>query len=335
MPKMVKTMVFIKQIKLIPELLISVFSVFLFLTSISHAWDLGVAGSYHFEKVNNNVYVMHGPLAEPNVDNFGFMNNPGVIIAENGLIVVDPGSTYFVGQQVLKEIEKISNKPILAVFNTHIHGDHWLANQAIKEKYPKVKLFGHPNMIQQANAEQGLIWIDLMSRLTEGKSNGTQVVAPDIAVDHKQSIEVDGQHFRIHAFIPAHTNTDIMIEHIESKTLFLGDNSFYKRMGRFDGSASMLGNIKALFYAEDLKMHLYIPGHGQSGKSDTAVKAFRDYLIKVRDVVKDGFEDELQDFEIKAKVIAQFENYQSWEGFDTNFGKHINSMYLEIEKQAW
>ncbi|MCW8930374.1 MAG: MBL fold metallo-hydrolase [Gammaproteobacteria bacterium] len=316
--------------------IVSLFISFCFMVSLeSHAWDLGEVGTFQFEKVNQNVYVMHGPLSEPSVANHGFMNNPGLIISDKGLIVIDPGSAYSVGKEVLKEIKKISDKPILAVFNTHIHGDHWLANQAIKEIYPDVKMYGHPDMITQANGDEGLIWVDMMERLTEGKTKGTKVVAPELSVNQGDAIEVDGQHFRIHSMIPTHTNTDIMIEHVESKTLFLGDNSFYLRMGRFDGSASMLGNIKALEYATDLNMTAYVPGHGQTGKSDTAVKPFLDYMIRVKEVVQVGFDDELQDFEIKEKVIGQFDDYKNWEGFSVNFGKHINTMYLEIEKTAW
>ena len=305
------------------------------LSTTLYAWDLGKAGSFKFEKINTNVYVMHGPLSEPNVENEGFMNNPGIVVSEKGLIVIDPGSSYPVGKEVLTEIEKISDKPVLAVFNTHIHGDHWLANQAIKEKYPKVKIYGHPDMIKQANGEEGLIWIDSMLRMTEGKTKGTKVVAPDFSINHSESIAVDGQHFRIHSMVPANTNTDIMIEHIGSKTLFLGDNSFYKRMGRFDTSSSMMGNIEVLNYATDLNMTIYVPGHGQSGQSDTSIKPFLDYLMQVQNVVELGFEDELQDFEIKDKVIGQFKKYSLWDGFETNFGKHINKMYLEVEKTAW
>ena len=307
----------------------------LLIPAISFAWDLGKVGSFQFEQLNNNVYVMHGPLSEPGPDNLGFMNNPGLIVSQNGLIIIDPGSAYQVGLQVLKEIKKISDKPVLAVFNNHIHGDHWLANQAIKEYYPKVKIYGHPAMIEQANGQQGLIWIDLMMRLTEGKTRATKVVAPDIAVQQSSLIEVDGQQFRIHSMIPAHTNTDIMIEHVPSKTLFLGDNSFYHRMGRFDESSSMLGNIKTLEYALNLNMDVYVPGHGQTGKADTAIAPFLEYLKKVQAVVQLGFDDELQDFEIKEKVLNQFSDYQSWHGFDTNFGKHINKMYLEIENSSW
>jgi len=30
------------------------------------------------------------------------------------------------------------------VFNTHVHGDHWLGNHAIIEVYPKAKLMVTP-----------------------------------------------------------------------------------------------------------------------------------------------------------------------------------------------
>jgi len=299
------------------------------------AWDLGEAGTFNFEKINEQVYVMHGPLSMPNAKNLGFMNNPAIILAETGLIVIDPGSAYGVGKAVLKEIKKISDKPVLAVFNTHIHGDHWLANQAIIEQYPNARLYAHPEMIAQAQGEDGLFWVELMLQLTEGKTAGTKVIAPTLRVDQGQEIELAGQHFRIHSMLPSHTNTDIMIEHVESKTLFLGDNGFALRMGRFDDSSSMTGNIQALEYAVALKMKYYVPGHGLTGGSDTAVKPFLDYLLKVEKVVRAGLEDDLMDYQIKAKVINQFDDYKSWSGFEDSFGRHINKMFLELEEDVF
>ena len=99
------------------------------------AWTLPV-GEFAFEEVATNVYVMHGPLEEPNPDNHGFMNNPALIVGDEGLILIDPGSTLQVGMKILEEMEKVSTKPVLAVFNSHIHGDHWLGNQAVRQAYP-------------------------------------------------------------------------------------------------------------------------------------------------------------------------------------------------------
>ena len=90
-------------------------------------WELPGVGEFKFEPVGANVSVMHGPLAEPNVSNQGFMNNPAIVVSNNGVILIDPGSTLGVGEKVLDEVRKVTDKPVLAIFNTHIHGDHWLA----------------------------------------------------------------------------------------------------------------------------------------------------------------------------------------------------------------
>ncbi len=80
---------------------------------------------------------MPGPPMEPNEENEGFMNNPAVIESEHGLIMIDPGGNYNVGKKILAEVEKVSKKPIIAIIDTHKHGDHWFANKTIAEKVSK------------------------------------------------------------------------------------------------------------------------------------------------------------------------------------------------------
>ncbi|MCP4878672.1 MAG: MBL fold metallo-hydrolase, partial [Gammaproteobacteria bacterium] len=127
----------------------------------SNAWNLPV-GEFSFEPVADKVYVMHGPLAQPNPDNRGFMNNPAVIEGKTGLILIDPGSSLQIGGEILKEVARISSKPVLAVFNSHIHGDHWLGNQAVKQAYPQVDIYAHANTIKQSLSSEGATWLSLM-----------------------------------------------------------------------------------------------------------------------------------------------------------------------------
>jgi len=297
----------------------------------SYAWVLPGLGDYRFEAVNDGVYIMHGPLQEPSKQNQGFMNNPGIVVSEKGVILIDPGGTSQVGKQVLAEIKKITSKPVMAVFNSHIHGDHWLGNQAVREAYPQALIYAHPKMIAQAKSGIGKDWINIMQRMTEGASKGTQVVAPDKTVQQGDEIVVDGQRFKIHSFDPAHTDTDVLVEHVNSKTLFMGDNSFNKRMGRFDSSSNMQGTIKVLNYVKALDIKTFIPGHGQSGDFDDAVKPFLDYLNGLQQIVKEGFEQDLEDYEIKDVATKQLQAYKDWHGFDEQFGKHVFKMYLEIQ----
>ena len=309
---------------------------FLCLTcSSAIGWELPGVGEFKFESIGANVSIMHGPLGEPNVSNQGFMNNPGIIVSKNGVILIDPGSTLGVGEKVLDEVSKITAKPVLAVFNTHNHGDHWLANDAVVRAFPDVKIYAHANMLQQAPLE-GLNWLDLMSRLTEGLSAPTRLAVPRESLTAGNEIEVDGEVFRIHGGnAPAHTDTDIMIEHVNSKTLFLGDNSLNGRMGRFDGSSKIIGNIEALEAITDPGLIRFVPGHGLSGNQAEVVRPYLTYLRLLRKVVKAGLEQELQGYEIKQANLQRFDQYSDWSGFDIQLGKHIDKMFLEIEELTW
>lgn len=309
------------------------FTLFVFLSAsiITHAWVLENQ-TYKFSPIAKNVFVMHGPKGEPNLENTGFMNNPGIIIGNTGIIVVDPGSSKQVGEQVILEIEKISKKPIVAVFNTHVHGDHWLGNQAIVARYPKVKIYAHPMMIKRAKDSEGANWVNLMETLTQGHSKGTIATYPTNKTHNGQIINIGSEAFKIHNPTKnAHTNTDIMIEHSNSQTLFLGDNDFVDRMGRFDGSSDIHNNIKVLQYANDLKLKQYVPGHGLSGNAENALMPFLTYLTTLRKITLMGYEDDLSDYEIKPVANKQLSAYHHWHGFEGNLGRHINKMLLEIE----
>ncbi len=307
-------------------------ALFLFLGTSVHAWTLDV-GEFQFEPVGPDVYVMHGPLTEPGKANRGFMNNPGFVETANGVVLIDPGSTLEVGERILDEITRVTKKPVIAVFNTHIHGDHWLGNQAVSLAFPSIDIYAHEKMIKQANGSQGLSWLDIMDTRTDGLSAGTEILAPDKAVAHMQTVAIDGEHFKIHSFSPTHTDTDIMIEHVESRTLFLGDNSVINRMGRFDGSASILGNLEALEYVAARDFEALVPGHGPSGPSEISVQPYLDYLRKLKQLVEEGFENDMEDYEIKEAAIDQFPEMHDWTGFEERFGVNVNRMYLEIEER--
>ncbi len=290
------------------------------------------AKEYHFEKLIKNVYIMYGPLEEPNAKNKGFMNNPVAIIDKKGIIIIDPGGSLIAGRMVLRELEKISKKPVIAVFNTHIHGDHWLGNGAIKEKYPKAVIYADPLMIKRAKNGEGEKWVKIMNKLTNNVTKDTKAVYPTNSAANLQKIKISNQVFIIHHFKPiAHTNTDILIEHKNSNTMLMGDTSMIKRMGDFRGVSSIYGNIDVLKYALKQKMSIYIPGHGQAGSAKIAILPYLNYLTKLEQITKQGYKNELEDYQVKKIAIKKLDSYKNWHGFSKNIGAQVIKMYAEIE----
>lgn len=301
-------------------------------TTLTHAWVIDGVGEYRFEALNKAVHVIHGPLQDPTEQNHGFINNPAIIEGDNGLIVIDPGNSKKTGNKVLKEVSLVSPKPIVAVINTHAHGDHWLGNHAIKEKYPNAKLYAHMNMIREAEYGEGQRWIEVFNDLTAGQMTGTEPVIPKYSVSHKDVLNIAGQTLIFHSPFPAsHSSSDIMIEHKQSKTLFAGDNVFNGRLGRFAGGSSMIDNIKILKYAKKLDISHVVPGHGRSGNVEQAIDPYLTYLTTIQEEVLKGYEEDLADYEIKPFVNKRLIGHHNWSGYEDQLGRQVNKMLLEVE----
>jgi len=291
--------------------------------------ESGYTFPYKFEKVTNNTWIMHGPRELPNPQNRGFMNNPGVIETSAGLVVVDPGSTVEVGKNVLVEINKISQKPIVAVFNTHIHGDHWLANQAIKAAYPDVKIYGHPEMLAEIEQGEGDNWVKTMETMTEGASKGTVVVGPNNAIDNTDVIQIGDTHFKIHHYGIAHTKTDIMIEVVENSVVFLGDNVLALRIPRTtDGTFA--GNIATIKTILKSNAKIYVPGHGPTGDNNM-VEQYLNYLTQIYEAAKKTFDEDLDSSDVITITKETTAMYKDWYGYADLVGPQGAQAYSEIE----
>lgn len=288
---------------------------------------------YPAQKISEHVYVIPGPLALPNPKNKGFINNPVFVITTTGVVVLDPGSSLYTGRMVLRQIRKLSNKPVTHVFNSHIHGDHWLGNQAFIEAYPQVKILAHPQMIAQAKAGGGEMWVKTMASLTHGASKGTRPVYPAVALRDGQIIKNGGLSFRVYLTEYAHTRTDAMIEVIEDSVMVVGDNALYKRIGRMD-DGSFLGNIAAIDRALAAGTQHYIPGHGPSGGAEV-IRPYKTYLQSLYQEVSNRADQGQADYEMKAAVHTKLKAFHEWSGYQHELGRHISLAMLEWEQAGF
>ncbi len=285
------------------------------------------------KKIHDSLYVIHGPKEFPGEANRGFMNNPAFIVAEKSVIVVDPGSSFETGEMVLREIKKITDKPVSHIFNTHVHGDHWLANDRIRQQYPDVKIIADQRMIKKAKAGEAKMWLDRMVNLTNGVTKGTVIAYPDTQTMKGETIKLAGLTFKIYSHGVDHSGTDIMIEYVEGSTLFTGDNVGHGRiLGMGDGS--FRDSVKSLELAESLNLKHYVPGHGDTGDV-SIVKLQREYYDTLYTKVSEYFDEGLEDFEMKPKIEEALLKFKDWSNFDAELGKHISLAKLEVERSMF
>jgi glyoxylase-like metal-dependent hydrolase (beta-lactamase superfamily II) len=246
-------------------------------------------------------------------------------------VVIDPGSSVQAGRMVMAQLNKTTKKPVTHVFNTHVHGDHWLGNQAILEVWPKATLIGHPDMIKRAREGADAFWIKLMSDVTKGYTDGTRAEIPTVEAANGQEFKIGGKTFRIHSSTDAHSKTDLMIEIVEDRILFTGDNVLSRQvMNLRDGTFK--GVIKETERALALNARLYVPGHGKSGdrKLVEEQKTWFDILMpEVRRLYDEG----KSDFEMKPVITEKLKAYKQWAEFEANLGPMISLAILEIEQE--
>jgi len=289
-----------------------------------------IGRDYPLTRITERVYVIHGPNEVPGRENQGFYNNPGFVLTRGGVVVIDPGASVQVGEMVLGKIASVTRDPVIAVFDTHVHGDHWLGNQAIKAAYPNAVIYAHVNTIEQIKAGEGDRWIKLLNDATQGATRGTRVVAPDMGLDDGDVLRLHGVHFHVYHNARAHTDTDIMIEVPEEGVIFLGDVVLNHRIAaNFPEQSDIQGQIAAIDMALKSRATHFIPGHGLSGGREIA-RTERAFLAALHASVKKYYDRGLTDFEMKTGVLKDLSAYRDWFGFN-DLGRAISADFRQIE----
>lgn len=290
--------------------------------------------SLALQQLADDVYIIQGPQQFPSPETAGFMNNPGFVVTSGGIVVIDPGSSVQIGALLLKRIREVSSARVIAVFNTHVHGDHWLGNQAIREAYPEVPIYAHTRMIERVDAGEGEDWLENFARSTQGATTGTRVVVPDIGLIGGEQLNIGGEYFEIYHTGTAHTNNDLMIEFTREKSIFLGDIVAQQRVQSARPEDSDIeGQIAAVEFALQTENQVFIPGHGHAGGREIALSQLK-FLQDLYASVKKHYANGLADYEMKAEVLEDMRAYKDWVNFN-ELGLVISYVYLKVEEDSF
>ena len=302
----------------------------------AHAHEVRVPdtiGELPVEQVSPSVYLVHAPMEMINEKNEGFIANTGFIVTNKGVVVIDPGSSVQIGRKLLEKIAEVTDQPVVAVINTHIHGDHWLGNHAVIEKYPDAVIYAHERMIERLNAGEVLPWVALMEELTKGATKGTEMYVPNIGLKGGEILDIGNRQLQIYYQGKAHTDTDIMIEVTNDRTIFLGDVVMVGRISSQPQDGDIKGQIKAIQFAIETGNEVYIPGHGKSGGGEVPEKALA-FMETLYQSVAKYYQEGLSDFEMKEQVVNDLSGYKDWSGFDT-IGRTISQTFLLVEQESF
>jgi len=156
------------------------------------------------EKVKDNLYMITGSAPVPR-DAFSG-GNTGVFITDAGVVIVDTKLTGW-GQVILDRIKTVTNKPVLALINTHTHGDHTGSNEFFGAN---VESFVHENT--KAN----------MERMDAFKGDKAKFL-PKKTYKDKLTVGAGKDAIDLYHFGPGHTNGDTFVVFRALRVMHAGD----------------------------------------------------------------------------------------------------------------
>lgn len=288
-------------------------------------------------QLSENVWMIHAEEVFPTPQNRGMMCNITFVVTDDGVVVLDSGGSLQIGEMAIRMIRTITDRPVVAIFVSHYHGDHWLGNHAFVNEYgADLPIYAHPHTIAEVEGMQGDLWRSLMERWTEGATMGTRVIAPNRETKHGDEFQFGDVQLRMHHYGVAHTPSDISIEVVNDSLTYVGDVAMERRIanmddGSFQGSIDYIDALKTKAGSE-----LWVPGHGRP--TDDLMQWNREMFAGIYENCMVAVENMEDMASARARVLADprvADKAEETRGFEDNIGRYISLAYLEAEMAAF
>lgn len=286
-------------------------------------------------KVTQRAYYILAKDPHPTPENHAFFNNPGFIVTSEGVVVIDTGSSVQIGEMVIRQIKKVTDKPVVMVINTHYHGDHFLGNHAFVKEYPGAEIYAHPSTISKIKSGAGTFWFNFMQRNSNNGITGTVVTLPTKTFKGGETIKLGDTTLRIHQFGTAHTEADLIVEVVEDKVAYIGDTAMRRVANMADGSFT--GTVETMKQAKALRCDHYVLGHGPHD-SVAICNDMQTFCETLYENAQKYYDEGLSDYEMKPKIMAQpfMKNVASyWPGYESTIGNFISLAVQEVERNMF
>lgn len=156
------------------------------------------------EQVKDNLYVITG--SNPTNREAFSGGNTGVFVTDAGVVVVDTKLAGW-GETLLERIRTVTDKPVVAIINTHTHGDHTGSNSFFG---PSVDIVAHANT--KAN----------MQRMEAFQGDGAAYL-PKRTFTDQMSLGTGNDRIELRYFGRGHTNGDAFVIYPSLRVMQTGD----------------------------------------------------------------------------------------------------------------
>lgn len=156
-------------------------------------------------------WVAEAVNAEPARANAGAVVPSLVVLAGDGVLVVDPGPHLRWGRRLLAAIRRLTPLPVRWVVNTHAHPEHVLGNAAFAALRPRPVFVASPQTAALMRARCAACLDHLRALLGAGTLAGTGIVLPAPALRDGARFATGSIDWRVRVFADAHSPSDTVL----------------------------------------------------------------------------------------------------------------------------
>jgi glyoxylase-like metal-dependent hydrolase (beta-lactamase superfamily II) len=232
----------------------------------------------------------------------GAGGNIGVSAGDDGVFVIDDQFAPM-APKIKAAVAKISPKPLRFIFNTHWHGDHTGANEAMSGS--GALIVAHDNVRKRMSVEQ------VMEAFGGRKvPPSPRNALPVVTFNDEVTFHLNGDEIHVFHVASAHTDGDAIVHFKKANVVHMGDtfiNGHYPVIdfstgGTIDGYLAAQEKVLSLVDAATL----IIPGHGPLGDK-AALQKTHDFIKDLRDAVAKAAAGKTLEETIAAKPTAKWD----------------------------
>jgi cyclase len=284
------------------------------LASPAFAQDLGP----RVKKLADGVYVHTGN---------GFDSNSGIILTDEGVIVVDTGQNPIEARNIMAAVKKLTNMPVKIVIDTEPHGDHTTGHFVFEGAIVIAAAGGGESMrgAERANPNR----IQTMAGTSPAMKTaleGYKFVAPHVEYQGKMTINFGGKTIELTHMKGVHSESDTAVFLPKERVVFSASAFVANQINILRPFVTIPDILAAGKMLKALNPENVVPGHGTPGTTklfDDGEKYYALLMERVGAAMRAG--KSLDD--IKKEVTMP--EYASW-GSQDRMPTNIEAAYRAL-----
>jgi glyoxylase-like metal-dependent hydrolase (beta-lactamase superfamily II) len=301
------------------------------------AFLLTVAFSNHLlaevltpQKVNETTFALIGEIGGRTYENQGLNANYGVIITNDGVILIDSGASRKGAELINQQVQRLTGKKVKWVINTGSQDHRWLGNDYFLSKGAEVIAL-HKTVATQK--QLALNQLDSVKTVLKDRFNGTKPAYAQKPINQNEAeLNLGGTKVQIKYLNHAHFEGDVVVYLPQQNIMFSGDHIYVDRLLGVLPQSNAEKWLDAFNKIESINPKVIIPGHGSICDLTKAKKQTGDYLKFLVDGSKKYAED-MAGVENAVKGLAHAPQFEKLANFNDLHKGNISRTYLRLEQQ--